>query len=95
MAIGIFSGLLARVSYIYVACRTVQAEDSISDEVIHCSIFCLRSHCSNCLMLLAVFLETDLEIFYYMPNAHAANTSYHSIADNYVSAKILGEIIAS
>jgi len=46
-------------------------------------------------MLLAVFLETDLEIFYYMPNAHAANTSYHSIADNYVSAKILGEIIAS
>ena len=76
MAIGIFSGLLARVSYIYVACRTVQAEDSISDEVIHYSIFCLRSHCSNCLMLLAVFLETDLEIFY-MPDAHAAYICIH------------------
>jgi hypothetical protein len=68
MAIGI-SSLLARVSYIYVACRTVQAEDSISDEVIHYSIFCSRSHCSSYL-LLAVFLETDLGIFY-MPNAHA------------------------
>ena len=90
MAIGIFSGLLARVSYIYVACRTVQAEDSISDEVIHYSIFCLRSH-------LLQLLDAPRRL----PRNPSGNILHagcsccihmHTLI---LHAKILGEIIAS